>query len=51
MDIRNNILYIFLDEYPVVSQLLIIGEKSNRIKDEITKLISIKEKAHLLKII
>ena len=48
MDIRNNILYIFLDEYPVVSQLLIIGEKSNRIKDEITKLISIKEKSSFI---
>ena len=48
VDIRNNILYIFLDEYPVVSQLLIIGEKSNRIKDEITKLISIKEKSSFI---
>ncbi len=48
VDIRNNILYISLEEYPVVSQLLIIGEKSTKLKNEIIKLISIKEKSSFI---
>ena len=44
VDIRGNVLYITLEEYPVVSQLLIIGEKSNKFKEEIKKIITIKEK-------
>ena len=28
--IKDNILYVELDEYPIVNQLLIIGEKSNK---------------------
>ena len=43
LEIKNGILYINLDEYPVINQLLIIGEKSNKFKDEIKKIIFTKE--------
>ena len=42
----NNVLKIVLKEYPVVNQLILIGEKSNNIKNKL-KVIS-KEKDHLL---
>ena len=48
LEIKNNTLFILLDEYPVVNQLLIIGEKSNKFKDEINKIISIKEKGSFI---
>ena len=40
----NNILQIKLVEYPVINQLVIIGEKSNKYKEQIRKLIKLKEK-------
>ena len=43
LEIRNEILYINLDEYPVINQLVIIGEKSNKFKNEIKKIIFTKE--------
>ena len=39
LEIKNEILYINLDEYPVINQLVVIGEKSNKFKDEIKKII------------
>ena len=48
LEIRNNILYVSIEEYPVVNQLLIIGEKSNKFKDEINKIVSIKEKGSFI---
>ena len=48
LEIKNNILYILLDEYPVINQLLIIGEKSNKFKNEINKIISTKEKGSFI---
>ncbi len=45
----NNILTIKLKEYPVINQLLIIGEKSNNIKKQIKKIISLKEKRSFIK--
>jgi len=48
LEIRNNILYVSIEEYPVVNQLLIIGEKSNKFKDEINKIVSLKEKGSFI---
>ena len=44
INLSNNTLVINLIEYPTVNQLILIGEKSNKIKNQITKLISTKEK-------
>ena len=43
LEIKNEILYINLNEYPIVNQLIIIGEKSKKFKDEIKKIIFTKE--------
>ena len=48
LEIKNNTLFILLDEYPVINQLLIIGEKSNKFKNEINKIISTKEKGSFI---
>jgi outer membrane protein insertion porin family len=40
---ENNNLIINLKEYPILNQLVIIGEKSKRLEDEIKKIISSKE--------
>ena len=45
----NKILTINLKEYPIVNQLIIIGEKSSNIKNQIKKLISLKEKRSFIK--
>ena len=45
----NNILKISLKEYPVINQLILIGEKSNGIKKQIKKIISLKEKRSFIK--
>ena len=45
----NKILTINLKEYPIVNQLIIIGEKSNKIKNQIKKQISLKEKRSFIK--
>ena len=45
----NNILTIELKEYPIINQLILIGEKSNNIKKQITKIISLKEKRSFIK--
>ena len=44
IELRNNNLKIVLKEYPIVNQLVIVGEKSNRYKDQIKKIIKLKEK-------
>ncbi len=44
LEIKNNVLFIKVTEYPSVNQLIIIGEKSNKFKKEIKKIISIKDK-------
>ncbi len=45
----NNILKIELKEYPVINQLILIGEKNSRIKKQIKKIISLKEKRSFIK--
>ena len=49
VSLSNNILTVNLKEYPIVNQLIIIGEKSNKYKDQIKKLIKTKEKKSLVK--
>ena len=49
VQIRNKVLTIKLKEYPVINQLYLRGEKSNRIKDEIKKIIKLKEKKSFIK--
>ena len=44
INLSNNTLIINVKEYPTVNQLILIGEKSSRIKSQITKAISTKEK-------
>ena len=47
--IVNQTLIIKLKEYPTVNQIIFIGEKSNRIKDEIKKVMKLKEKKSYIK--
>ena len=49
LKISSGILKITLVEYPAVNQLILIGEKSGKIKDEIKKLILTKEKKSFIK--
>lgn len=44
VSVNNNILEINVKEYPIVNQLLIIGEKSNNYKKQIEKIINTKQK-------
>ena len=44
VEINNNTLSVDLKEYPVVNQLIIVGEKSKKFKNEIKKIIRTKEK-------
>ena len=46
---ENKNLTINIKEYPVISQLLIIGEKSKNFEKEIKKIISLKEKKSFIK--
>ena len=46
--VENNLI-IDLKEYPVLNQLVIIGEKSNKFKDEIKKSIKLKKKRSFIK--
>ncbi len=45
----KNILIINLVEYPVINQLIIVGEKSNKYKNQIKKIIQLKEKNSFIK--
>ena len=46
---EKNILIINLKEYPIINQLVLIGEKSQKFKDEIIKIINSKQKKSLNK--
>ena len=48
IEIKNKVLFINLKEYPVINQLVLIGENANRIKKEIKKNISLKEKGSFI---
>ena len=43
LNLENNVLTINVKEYPVVNQLIILGEPSKRIREKFKELISIKE--------
>ena len=49
VSIKDNNLFIDLKEYPFVNQLIIVGEKSNNLKDQIKKIIKLKEKQSFIK--
>ncbi len=49
IEIQNNTLTINLKEYPFINQLIIIGEKSNRITDQLKKIMRLKEKRSFIK--
>ena len=49
LNIKNNILQIKVKEYPVINQLIIVGEKRKSYEAEIKKLIKLKEKNLLIK--
>ena len=46
---EKNTLIINLKEYPIINQLVLIGEKSKKFKDEIIKIINSKQKKSLNK--
>ena len=49
VEIKNGDLKVNLVEYPVINTLILIGEASNKYKDEIKKIISSKEKDSFIK--
>ena len=49
ISLNNNVLKIELKEYPTINQLIVIGEKSKKYKDQIKKVINTKEKGSLIK--
>tara|TARA_B100000035_G_scaffold297074_1_gene289539 strand:+ start:4663 stop:6948 length:2286 start_codon:yes stop_codon:yes gene_type:complete len=44
IEIKNNTLFLELTEYPIINQLIISGEKSNNFKNQIKRIINLKEK-------
>ena len=49
IEIRNKKLIINLIEYPVINEIVIIGEQNTRVKNQIKKIISSKEKNSFIK--
>ena len=49
VNLSNGILKIQLTEYPVINELIIVGEPSAKIKEEILKLIKSKQKESFIK--
>ena len=49
IQLKNNVLKIKLEEYPVINQLIIVGEKNKGYKEQIRKLISLKDKKAFIK--
>ena len=47
--LEKNVLYVDLVEYPVINQLIIVGEQSNKYKEQIKKIIQLKEKNSFIK--
>ena len=48
VEINDQVLVIDLEEYPVINQLVLVGEKANKIKDQIKKIIKLKEKSSFI---
>ena len=49
IEIVDNVLKVDLKEYPIVNQLIVVGEKSNRYREQIKKTIRLKEKRSFVK--
>ena len=49
VNLINNTLTVTLKEYPIINQLIILGEKRNNYKDQIKKIIKLKEKRSFIK--
>ena len=49
VELENNTLKISLTEYPIINQLIILGEPKSSFKDEIKKFIKSKEKKPFIK--
>jgi outer membrane protein insertion porin family len=49
VELTNGILKIFLDEYPIINQLIFIGEPSKKYTEQITKIIQLKQKDSFIK--
>ena len=49
ISLENNALIINLKEYPVINQLIVVGEKNKRYLDQIKKIISTKERRSFIK--
>ena len=43
INLKNNTLFVEVKEYPVINQIIIFGETSKRIRDQLKEIISIKE--------
>ena len=49
VNLDKNTLTVNLKEYPILNQLIIVGEKSNKFLDQIKKIIKLKEKRSFIK--
>ncbi len=49
ISLENNVLIINLKEYPVINQLIVVGEKNKRYLDQIKKIIITKERRSFIK--
>ena len=49
ISLDKNILSLTLKEYPVLNQLIIVGENNKRFKDQIKKIMQLKEKRSFIK--
>ena len=49
IEINNNKLTINLNEYPLINEIVLIGEPSKKISEQIKKIISLKEKNSFIK--
>ena len=49
INLSNNVLTLNLKEYPIINQLIITGEDSNRYKEQIRKIIRLKQKGSFIR--
>ena len=49
ISLKNNVLNIKVKEYPIINQLIIVGEKKKSYEEQIKKLIKLKEKKSFIK--
>ena len=49
IEIKNNVLILNVKEYPFISQLIVVGEKSQKYTSQLKKIISLKEKRSFIK--